>query len=143
VFERVIATTGAKATENQDQNKQQNFSAYLRISSSISIGRKVISDRILLITAYKQNTEEERNKAAMKTLSLSLSLSLRVYSLSLRDQTCEGISTAAAEEIFFKRFWEFSSRDFGKKIIGNFCDRNSWLIFVNDIFFLKLNFNLI
>jgi len=44
----------------------------------------VISDGILLITAYKQNTGEERNKSAMKTLSLSLSLSLSEYfSLSL------------------------------------------------------------
>jgi len=126
VFERVIATTGAKATENQDQNKQQNFSAYLRIGSSISIGRKVISDRILLITAYKQNTEEERNKAAMKTLSLSLSLSESTLSLS-ETRLVKGFL-----RLLLKRF---SSRDFGKKIIGNFCDRNSWLIFVNDIFF--------
>jgi len=128
VFERVIATTGAKATENQDQNKQQNFSAYLRIGSSISIGRKVISDRILLITAYKQNTEEERNKAAMKTLSLSLSLSLSESTLSLSEtRLVKGFL-----RLLLKRF---SSRDFGKKIIGNFCDRNSWLIFVNDFFF--------
>jgi hypothetical protein len=42
----------------------------------------VISDGILLITAYKQNTGEERNKSAMKTLSLSLSLRV-LLSLSL------------------------------------------------------------
>jgi hypothetical protein len=107
VFERVIATTGAKATEARIRTNNKNFSAYLRISSSI-ISRKVISDGILLITAYKQNTEEERNKAAMKTLSLSL----RGYffSLSLRDQTCEGTSTAAAEEILgfdIIIFWRF------------------------------------
>jgi hypothetical protein len=82
----------------------------------------VISDGILLITAYKQNAGEERNKSAMKTLSLSLSHSLSEYlslslslSLSQRNQTCEGISTGAAEEIFFNRIWKFSSTHFGKK----------------------------
>jgi hypothetical protein len=72
----------------------------------------VISDGILLITAYKQNTGEERNKSAMNSLREYFSLSL---SLSQRNQTCEGISTAAAEELFFNRIWKFSSTDFGKK----------------------------
>jgi hypothetical protein len=81
----------------------------------------VISDGILLITAYKQNTGEERNKSAMKTLSLSLSESTSLsLSLSLSETRLVKGFLRLLLEIFFNRIWKFSSTDFGKKQLLKF-----------------------